>query len=105
MREFYIRVHAVTTLFLTVVAGNQPPVLKIDKEIEVDELETVMLEPDVSDPDGDELYFSSNLGACGRDSNGNLLPDRDRLTRFGAFLRASSLDELPVNMATEWPFV
>src|SRR5665213_1112177 len=30
-----------------------------------------------------------------RDSSGNLLPDAQRLTRFGRFLRASSLDELP----------
>lgn len=30
-----------------------------------------------------------------RDSQGNLLPDKDRLTPFGQFLRASSLDELP----------
>lgn len=30
-----------------------------------------------------------------RDSEGNLLPDKDRLTPFGKFLRASSLDELP----------
>jgi sugar transferase EpsL len=30
-----------------------------------------------------------------RDAQGKLLPDADRLTRFGAFLRASSLDELP----------
>ncbi len=30
-----------------------------------------------------------------RDANGNLLNDADRLTRFGRFLRASSLDELP----------
>jgi lipopolysaccharide/colanic/teichoic acid biosynthesis glycosyltransferase len=30
-----------------------------------------------------------------RDSRGNLLPDEQRLTRFGRFLRASSLDELP----------
>jgi lipopolysaccharide/colanic/teichoic acid biosynthesis glycosyltransferase len=30
-----------------------------------------------------------------RDENGNLLPDEDRLTKFGRFLRASSLDELP----------
>ncbi len=29
-----------------------------------------------------------------RDGEGNLLPDGDRLTRFGKFLRASSLDEL-----------
>ena len=30
-----------------------------------------------------------------RDANGQLLPDAQRLTRFGTFLRASSLDELP----------
>ena len=30
-----------------------------------------------------------------RDTFGNLLPDADRLTEFGKFLRASSLDELP----------
>jgi sugar transferase EpsL len=30
-----------------------------------------------------------------RDAAGNLLPDADRLTPFGKFLRASSLDELP----------
>ena len=30
-----------------------------------------------------------------RDADGNLLPDGIRLTRFGRFLRASSLDELP----------
>ena len=30
-----------------------------------------------------------------RDANGNLLPDSVRLTAFGRFLRASSLDELP----------
>lgn len=30
-----------------------------------------------------------------RDANGNLLPDSDRLTRMGRFLRSTSLDELP----------
>ena len=30
-----------------------------------------------------------------RDENGNLLPDEVRLTRYGKFLRATSLDELP----------
>ena len=29
------------------------------------------------------------------DDNGILLPDRDRLTKFGQFLRSTSLDELP----------
>ncbi len=30
-----------------------------------------------------------------RDANGELLPDEVRLTRFGSFLRSTSLDELP----------
>jgi len=30
-----------------------------------------------------------------RDSSGQLLPDRDRITPFGVFLRETSLDELP----------
>ena len=30
-----------------------------------------------------------------RDRNGNLFPDEARLTKFGAWLRATSLDELP----------
>lgn len=31
----------------------------------------------------------------GRDENGELLPDEARLTKFGKFLRSTSLDELP----------
>ena len=30
-----------------------------------------------------------------RDGNGNLLPDERRITRFGSFMRSTSLDELP----------
>ena len=30
-----------------------------------------------------------------RDANGELLPNKDRLTPFGSFVRATSLDELP----------
>lgn len=30
-----------------------------------------------------------------RDENGKLLPDRERLTSFGKFLRSTSIDELP----------
>ena len=30
-----------------------------------------------------------------KDKDGNLLPDKDRLTRFGKFLRSTSLDEIP----------
>ena len=39
------------------------------------------------------LKFRSMTNA--RNAQGNLLPDEDRLTRFGKFLRSSSLDELP----------
>ena len=31
----------------------------------------------------------------GRDEDGELLPDAERLTKFGSFLRSTSLDELP----------
>ncbi len=41
-----------------------------------------------------DLYkFRSMTNA--RDAQGRLLPDADRLTSFGRFLRSSSLDELP----------
>lgn len=32
---------------------------------------------------------------CEKDANGNLLPDEKRLTKYGKFLRSTSLDELP----------
>ena len=32
---------------------------------------------------------------CETDANGNLLPDEVRLTKYGKFLRSTSLDELP----------
>jgi|SRR5579884_1792612 len=41
----------------------------------------------------DIIKFRSMTTAC--DPSGKLLPDRERLTRFGRLLRASSLDELP----------
>jgi lipopolysaccharide/colanic/teichoic acid biosynthesis glycosyltransferase len=39
------------------------------------------------------IKFRTMLDA--RDSNGNPLPDRERLTPFGKWLRATSIDELP----------
>ncbi len=32
---------------------------------------------------------------CEKDADGNLLPDEKRLTKYGEFLRSTSLDELP----------
>ena len=39
------------------------------------------------------IKFRSMTDAC--DEAGNLLPDAERLTRYGRFLRATSADELP----------
>ncbi|MCG9698284.1 sugar transferase [Shewanella sp. Isolate11] len=39
------------------------------------------------------MKFRTMLDA--KDSNGNLLPDEQRMTKFGSFLRSTSLDELP----------
>ncbi len=39
------------------------------------------------------LKFRTMTNKC--DIEGNLLPDGDRMTKFGSFLRSSSLDELP----------
>lgn len=39
------------------------------------------------------LKFRTMINAC--DADGRPLPDEQRLTRFGRFLRATSLDELP----------
>lgn len=41
-----------------------------------------------------ELYKFRSM-SDEKDKNGNLLPDKDRLTKFGRMLRVSSLDELP----------
>jgi len=41
-----------------------------------------------------QLYkFRTMTTECGKD--GDLLPDKERLTMFGGFLRSASLDELP----------
>lgn len=39
------------------------------------------------------MKFRSMLD--GKDKQGNLLPDDERMTKFGTFLRSTSLDELP----------
>ena len=46
---------------------------------------------------GGELFVMSKFRTMTNrtDSSGELLPDNERLTRFGRFLRSTSLDELP----------
>ena len=49
-------------------------------------------------PGKDEVLFSIiKLKTMNerRDHEGNLLPDKDRITRFGRFFRSASIDELP----------
>ena len=49
-------------------------------------------------PGKDEKVFKLHKFRCmtdARDASGNLLPDKERLTRFGAKLRSLSIDELP----------
>jgi sugar transferase EpsL len=41
------------------------------------------------------LIYKFRTMTQARDAQGNLLPDAQRLTRFGRFLRSTSLDELP----------
>lgn len=41
------------------------------------------------------IMFKFRTMTNAKDKNGKLLPDEERFTRFGRFLRTSSLDELP----------
>lgn len=54
--------------------------------------------PGLKDKDGKERIFKLikfRSMSNEKDKNGNLLPDEKRLGRYGSFLRATSLDELP----------
>ena len=56
------------------------------------------IRPGKKDKDGNEKLFKLykfRTMTDARDENGNLLPDEIRLTKFGKFLRSTSLDELP----------
>lgn len=41
------------------------------------------------------LLIKFRTMTCQKDKDGNLLPDSDRLTKYGKLLRSTSLDELP----------
>ena len=52
----------------------------------------------ISKKTGQEKIFSLikfRTMSNAKDNDGNLLPDKDRLNRYGRFLRSTSLDELP----------
>ena len=52
----------------------------------------------ISKKTGQEKIFSLikfRTMSNAKDADGNLLPDKDRLNRYGRFLRSTSLDELP----------
>lgn len=60
--------------------------------------------PGKKDKDGKEMIFKLikfRTMSNAKDKDGNLLPDDQRLGKYGAFLRSTSLDELPslVNIA------
>lgn len=56
------------------------------------------IRPGMKDRNGQEKLFTLykfRTMTDERDADGNLLPDKIRLTKFGAWLRSTSLDELP----------
>lgn len=56
------------------------------------------LRPGKKDKHGQEKIFrliKFRTMTCEKDKDGNLLPDEKRLTKYGKFLRNTSLDELP----------
>ena len=58
----------------------------------------VQKRPGKKDKKGQEKIFGLikfRTMTCEKDADGNLLPDDKRLTKYGKFLRSTSLDELP----------
>lgn len=56
------------------------------------------LRPGKKNKNGQERIFrliKFRTMTCEKDADGNLLPDEQRLTKYGKFLRKTSLDELP----------
>lgn len=70
---------AATSFLLTVESLNKPPVIQIADLITVDEGQTVMLSPTISDPEGDEMtisysgWMSSSTYTTGYEDSGSHL--------------------------------
>lgn len=64
--------------------------------------------PGKKDKNGKEKIFSLikfRTMTCEKDKDGNLLPDELRLNKYGRFLRATSLDELPELVCIMWGYM
>lgn len=64
--------------------------------------------PGKKDKNGNEKIFSLikfRTMTCEKDKDGNLLPDELRLNKYGRFLRATSLDELPELVCIMWGYM
>lgn len=64
--------------------------------------------PGKKDKNGNEKIFSLikfRTMTCEKDQDGNLLPDELRLNKYGRFLRATSLDELPELVCIMWGYM
>ena len=64
--------------------------------------------PGKKDKNGNEKIFSLikfRTMTCEKDKDGNLFPDELRLNKYGRFLRATSLDELPELVCIMWGYM
>lgn len=64
--------------------------------------------PGKKDKNGNEKIFNLikfRTMTCEKDKDGNLFPDELRLNKYGRFLRATSLDELPELVCIMWGYM
>ncbi len=93
-KYFKVPQDAVIALFAFIVLS--PLMLLVGILVRIFIGKPVIFKQERAGKDGHPFYlfkFASMSDA--RDSGGNLLPDEQRLSRFGKLLRSSSLDELP----------
>ena len=84
------------TFSLIGTAVSSPILLAVAAAVKLDSKGPVIFKQERLGKDGKvfEMYKFRTM-TDKRDAEGNLLPDKDRLTKFGKLLRATSLDELP----------